>query len=66
MASADDDRIRRLSTGDLLIPQKAFANQNNKNLNEVWMPIVVDGDFLPFIVYRDRPKTPEAAQLVLI
>lgn len=57
---------RRLSPGDMLIPQKAFANQKNEDLHEVWMPILVDGDLLPFIVYRDNPKVALAAELVIV
>lgn len=58
--------FRGLSGGDMLIPQKAFANTKNEDLYEVWMPIVVDGEIMPFIVYRDNPNHAEPAQLVLI
>jgi hypothetical protein len=48
------------------IPRKAFANSKNTDLSEVWMPILVDGELIPFIVYRRDPEKPQAAQLLLI
>lgn len=55
----------RLSSGDLTYVKKLFNNPKN-DVHEIYMPIVVDRNIHPYIVYRDNPDEPQPAQLVLI
>lgn len=58
--------VTQPSHGDLSYVRDVFANPNNSSAQEIFLPIVCDGRFYPFLVERDVHIRVRPAQLVLI
>lgn len=56
----------RPSMGDLEYVRKCFANERNKGLDVFALPIVCNGNFLPYLISKDDLTTPQLAHLVLV
>jgi hypothetical protein len=54
-----------LSQQDVIEFGKDFRNPKHQDLDEIWLPIIVDGLLYPYILYRNKPDQPVSAQLVL-
>lgn len=55
--------VRRLSAGDLRWARISFENPRNAGNSRILMPLVVDGEFLPFMVTREAVQP---AKLVVL
>jgi proteasome lid subunit RPN8/RPN11 len=55
---------RQLSSADVDYAKKLFRNPHN-NIDRLLMPIVVDGEIVPYLLFPNDPDTPCVGQLII-